>query len=53
MLPRGRHTSFSPSKQALDELIKGYEIAIHNTAMTLKELNDLRAESQIQQQKKS
>ncbi|CEL10571.1 hypothetical protein ASPCAL13688 [Aspergillus calidoustus] len=52
MLARGRQTSFSPSKQALDELIKGCEMAIYNTAMTLKELNDLRAESQIQQQKK-
>jgi hypothetical protein len=52
MLARGHQTSFSPSKQALDELIKGCEMAIYNTAMTLKELNDLRAESQIQQQKK-
>jgi hypothetical protein len=53
MFARGRQTSFSPSKQALDELIKGCEMAIYNTAMTLKELNDLRAESQIQKQKKS
>jgi hypothetical protein len=53
ILARGCQPSFSPSKQALDELIKGCEIAIYNTAITLKELNDLRAESQIQQQKKS
>jgi hypothetical protein len=52
MLVRGRQTFFSLSKQALDELIKGCEMAIYNAAMTLMELNDLRAESQIQQLKK-
>jgi hypothetical protein len=52
MLARGCQTSFSPSKQALDKLIKGCKIAIYNTAMTLKELNNLHTESQIQQQKK-
>jgi hypothetical protein len=37
------------SKRLLDELIKGCELAIYNSAFTLKELHDLRAESQVQQ----
>jgi hypothetical protein len=53
LLARGTPTPSSPSKRVIDELIKGCELAIYNTAFTLKELNDLRAESQVQQQKKS
>jgi hypothetical protein len=51
LLARGHQTSLSPSKQAVDKLIKGCKMAIYNTAMTLKELNNLRVESQIQQLK--
>jgi hypothetical protein len=40
-------------KCALHELIKGCELAIYNAAFTLKELNDLRAENQVQALKKS
>jgi hypothetical protein len=53
MLSKQSQSPSSPSKRALDELIKGCELAIYNTAFTLKELNDLRAESQVQQLKKS
>jgi hypothetical protein len=53
MLARRSYSPSSPSKRALDELIKGCELAIYNTAFTLKELNDLRAESQVQALKKS
>jgi hypothetical protein len=53
MLARRSYSPSSPSKHALDELIKGCELAIYNTAFTLKELNDLRAESQVQALKKS
>jgi hypothetical protein len=52
MLSRQSQSPSSPSKRALDELIKGCEPAIYNTAFTLKELNDLRAESQVQATKK-
>jgi hypothetical protein len=53
MLSKRSQSPSSPSKRALDELIKGCELAIYNTAFTLKELNDLRAESQVQALKKS
>jgi hypothetical protein len=53
LLSRRNQSPSSPSKRALDELIKGCEIAIYNAAFTLKELNDLRAETQVQVQKKS
>jgi hypothetical protein len=53
MLARRSQSPSSPSKRALDELIKGCELAIYNAAFTLKELNDLRAESQVQALKKS
>jgi hypothetical protein len=53
MLARRLHSPSSPSKHALDELIKGCELAIYNTAFTLKELHNLRAESQVQALKKS
>jgi hypothetical protein len=53
LFARGTPTPSSPSKRVIDELIKGCELAIYNTAFTLKELNDLRAESQVQALKKS
>jgi hypothetical protein len=53
LLSKQSQSPSSPSKRALDELIKGCELAIYNAAFTLKELNDLRAESQIQALKKS
>jgi hypothetical protein len=43
----------TPSKRLLDELIKGCELAIYNTAFTMKELTDLRAESLVQGEKKT
>jgi hypothetical protein len=52
LLSQGNQTPGTPSKRVLDELIKGCELAIYNTAFTLKELHDLRAESEVQQQKK-
>ncbi|CEL00931.1 hypothetical protein ASPCAL00523 [Aspergillus calidoustus] len=52
LLDRGTYIPSTPSKRAIDELIKGCELAIYNTAFTLKELNDLRAESQVQQLKR-
>jgi hypothetical protein len=53
MLSRRSNSPSSPSKRALDELLKGCELAIYNAAFTLKELNNLRAESQVQALKKS
>jgi hypothetical protein len=53
MLSRRSQSPSSPSKRALDELIKGCELAIYNAVFTLKELNDLRAENQVQATKKS
>jgi hypothetical protein len=53
MLARRLNSPYSPSKHALDELIKGCELVIYNTIFTLKELHDLRAESQVQALKKS
>jgi hypothetical protein len=53
MLSKRSQSPSSPSKRALDERIKGCELAIYNAAFTLKELNDLRAESQVQALKKS
>jgi hypothetical protein len=53
MLAKQSQSPSSPSKRALDELIKRCELAIYNAAFTLKELNDLRSESRVQQQKKS
>jgi hypothetical protein len=53
MLSKRSWSPSSPSKRALYEPIQGYELAIHNAAFTLKELNDLRAESQVQALKKS
>jgi hypothetical protein len=53
LLSRCPQIPSTPSKRAIDELIKGCELAIYKTAFTLKELNDLRAESQVQKQKKS
>jgi hypothetical protein len=52
LLDRDLPSPSVPSKRLLDELIKGCELAIYNSAFTLKELHDLRAESQIQQQKR-
>jgi hypothetical protein len=52
MLAKQPQSPSSPSKRALYELIKGCELAIYNAAFTLKELNDLRAESQVQALKK-
>jgi hypothetical protein len=52
LLIQGNQTPGTPSKRVLDELIKGCELAIYNTAFTLKILHDLRAESEVQQQKK-
>jgi hypothetical protein len=52
MLAKQSQSPSSPSKRALDELIKRCELAIYNAAFTLKELNDLRSESRVQQQKK-
>jgi hypothetical protein len=53
LLNKGSQSPSTPSKRALDELIKGCEIAIYNAAFTLKELNDIRTETQVQKQKKS
>jgi hypothetical protein len=52
MLAKQSQSPSSPSKCALDELIKRCELAIYNAAFTLKELNDLRSESRVQQQKR-
>jgi hypothetical protein len=52
LLTQGDQTPQTPSKRVLDELIKGCELAIYNTAFTLKELHDLHAESKVQQQKR-
>jgi hypothetical protein len=53
LLYRASQSPTTPSKRALDEHIKGCEIAIYNAAFTLKELNDLRAEAGVQRLKKS
>jgi hypothetical protein len=52
MLGHSDQASLIPSVQALDKLIKGCELAIYNSAMSLKELHDLRAETKVQQQKR-
>jgi hypothetical protein len=52
LLDRDLPSPSVPSKRLLDELIKGCKLAIYNSAFTLKELHDIRAESQIQQQKR-
>jgi hypothetical protein len=48
MLGHSNQASLIPSIQALDELIKGCELAIYNSAMLLKKLHDLRAETKAQ-----
>jgi hypothetical protein len=53
MLSKQSQRPSSPSKRALDELIRDCELTIYNTEFPLKELNDLRAESQVQALKKS
>jgi hypothetical protein len=47
LLYRASWSPITPLKRALDELIKGCEIAIYNAAFMLKELNDLRAEAGV------
>jgi hypothetical protein len=47
LLYKGSRSPTSPSKRALDELIKGCELAIYNTVFILKEMHDLRAEYQV------
>jgi hypothetical protein len=53
LINKGSRSPTTLSKRALDELIKGCELAIYNAAMDLKELTDLRAESQVQKLKAS
>jgi hypothetical protein len=53
ILYRGSRSPSTPSKKQFDELIKGCEFIMHQAAFMSKELQDLRAESQVQKQKKS
>jgi hypothetical protein len=53
ILYRGSRSPSTPSKKQFDELIKGCEFIMHQAVFMSKELQDLRAESQVQKQKKS
>jgi hypothetical protein len=43
----------SPLKLVVDQILKGYEIALHNTALVVKENADLRATNEKKRQKRT
>jgi hypothetical protein len=53
MLWQRSESPSSPSKQTFNELLKGCELIMHQTAFMAKELHDLRAENEKTKQKKS
>jgi hypothetical protein len=55
MLKRRTHSPPTPTKQALDQLIKGCQLAMHSAVLLARENHDLRAanEKQVQKRQKS
>ncbi|KAG2000748.1 hypothetical protein GB937_010876 [Aspergillus fischeri] len=51
-LKQGSHSPSSPSKRALEQLIKGCEIALHSAALLAKENHDLRLANEKEKQKR-
>jgi hypothetical protein len=43
----------SPLKLVVNQILKGYEIALHNTALLVKENDDLRAANEKKRQKRT
>jgi hypothetical protein len=52
LLKRGSQSPSSPSKRALDQLIKGCEIALHSAVLLAKENHDLRLANEKEKQKR-
>ena len=53
LIDRRLKSPLSPLKLVVDQILKGYEIALHNTSLVVKENADLRAANEKKRQKRT